>query len=148
MTQAKKPFLPISRHVDDNAIEELARLKGVPALSFSTEPERPRPDPVEPRGTAVKPAEVPVGRTADRAPAATGRPAPSAPQTAGAVRAPVTRVKIGIPDYACKELGLRQLEDDVTMTYLVLLGLKAIGITIKDADLVEDGRRLRGSRTS
>lgn len=44
--------------------------------------------------------------------------------------------------------ALRQIHDNVTLNYLILQGLKAIGITIVDADVVEDGRRLRGRRAN
>lgn len=140
MTQAKKPFLPITNEVDDALIERIAHAKGVPRLSVGAEPV---PGPVvdtSVRAGREEESPVPAGQPAlPVAPVATPAPTP---------RARVSYIKAGIPDYAYKELALRQIEDNVTLNYLLLQGLRAIGITIADADMVEDGRRLRGRRAN
>lgn len=152
MTNTKKPFLPITNDIDDMVIERMAHAKGVPTLSVSIEPERPRdvarrePAAVPQAAMSAEWESAEKGRggaavAADMADVARSEP-PSGPNA----RARVTYVRAGIPDYAHKELALRQIHENVTLNYLILQGLRAIGITIAEADMVEDGRRLRGRR--
>lgn len=150
MTKAKSPFLPITNDIDDSVIERIAEAKGVPTLSLRAEPERPSPTPAQERPVAGVPPANPEREGAGRQlPAAiAASPAPSVPPGAPTPRASVAYVKFGMPDYAYKELALRQVQENVTLNYLILQGLRAIGITIEDADMVKDGRRLRGSRTT
>jgi hypothetical protein len=156
MTNTKKPFLPITNDIDDMVIERMAQAKGVPTLSVGAESERPR------NIARREPADVPQaamsagwesaekGRGDALVPAAVAADmadvARSEPSSGPNARARVTYVRAGIPDYAHKELALRQIHENVTLNYLILQGLRAIGITIAEADMVEDGRRLRGRR--
>ena len=53
-------------------------------------------------------------------------------------------LKIELPDYAWIALKKRAAEDMVSLRHVIMMALRAQGITINDADMVEDGRRLRG----
>lgn len=55
-------------------------------------------------------------------------------------RAPSRRIHIETPLYAIRDLKDKAAAEDTTMTYIVLTGLRAIGIDIKDADM-QDFRR-------
>jgi hypothetical protein len=58
-------------------------------------------------------------------------------------RARMKGLKLELPDYAWIELKKRTAEDMVSMRYFVMDALRAKGIPINEADMVEDGRRFR-----
>lgn len=122
--QTKKPFQSISLDLDED-IERMARSKGVPKLSVDS----PLTDHNPEEGTS-----------------ATNAAAESAASTAPTPRDHLLSTKTTLPDYAMIELKIRAVKERVSVNHLVMLSLKAAGITIKDEDLIEDGRRLRGSR--
>ena len=54
-------------------------------------------------------------------------------------------LNIEVPDYAWIAIKMRAAQEMVSVRHVIMLALKADGIEINDADMVEDGRRLRGS---
>lgn len=72
-----------------------------------------------------------------------GREAASPPPPA-AVRAPVEKLTIEIPDYLLDAIKRAALDRKSTARHVVMAAMKAAGFAIDDADLVEDGRRGRG----
>ncbi len=52
-------------------------------------------------------------------------------------------LKIELPDYAWVALKKRTAEEMVSLRYFLMEALRAKGIPINDADMVEDGRRFR-----
>ena len=54
-------------------------------------------------------------------------------------------LNIEVPDYAWIAIKMRAAQEMVSVRHVIMLALKADGIEIKDADMIEDGRRLRGS---
>lgn len=121
MAESKKPFLSIAADVDDSALEAMARTKGVPAMIDA--PAVPREHRKEQgRGSIAEPE--------------------------GAVRPRLSYIKAAIPDYALTELKTRALKDGVTVNHLILKALSRMGIAIRPEHMVEDGRRLRGCRSS
>ena len=52
-------------------------------------------------------------------------------------------LKVELPDYAWIALKKRSAEDMVSLRFFIMDALRAKGIHIDDADMVEDGRRLR-----
>jgi len=52
-------------------------------------------------------------------------------------------LKVELPDYAWVALKKRSAEDMVSLRFFIMDALRAKGIHIDDADMVEDGRRLR-----
>lgn len=119
MSESKKPFLSIAAEVDDDAIEAIARRKGVPAMT--TAEVTPRASEPAGQGAAITPSMEPL---------------PQRPQ--------LSYIKAAIPDYALTDLKTRALQDEVTVNHLILKALTGLGIAIRREHMVEDGRRLRG----
>jgi len=119
---------PIDLRLEAKAIE-----KGIPTL-VTTKPEAPVPQPGEPvtlnRGS--------IARQAGRAGAA-ARATP---------RARMKTLNIEVPDYAWIAIKMRAAKEMVSVRHIIMTALKADGIDIKEADMIEDGRRLRGIETN
>ena len=49
-----------------------------------------------------------------------------------------------VPGYTWTSLKIRAAQEMTSVRYIVLSALRDAGIDVRDADLVEDGRRLRG----
>ena len=67
---------------------------------------------------------------------------------AGEGSTPRSRMKtlnIEVPDYAWIAIKTRAAQEMVSVRHVLMSALKASGIEIKDADMIEDGRRLRGA---
>jgi hypothetical protein len=52
-----------------------------------------------------------------------------------------SKLSMLVPTYVIDEVNLRAAKDRCSSRYLVLQGLKAIGLAIEDADLIPDARR-------
>ena len=57
-------------------------------------------------------------------------------------------LNIEVPDYVWIALKTRAAQDMGSVRHFTLKAYRAQGIEIKDADMVEDGRRLRGAKTT
>jgi hypothetical protein len=138
MNPARPRFHPISASdVSDEELAQFAQSQGV--------------------GTLVKPpAQTPpvAPQTAPDASNDAPGAAPTAPSPAKRAKAKTTVLQPGKPDtdlklsvmvprYVGKALRLRAADEDCTVRHLVLQGLQAIGIPVKDADLNPDGRLYR-----
>jgi hypothetical protein len=64
-------------------------------------------------------------------------------QPAAAPRAPSRKFTVELPDYVIDAIQARtyQSKPKRTARYVVLEGLRALGIAVEDADMVLDGRR-------
>lgn len=131
MTKQRAPFMPVTPDIDDDALETLARDKGVGAL-------------VKPvangRGEGVRATPPPVARA--EVPIATLAAAPS-PSSDATPRSRMKSVNIEIPDYTWTDLKIRAAKEQVSVRHIIMSALKVQGVEISDADMVEDGRRLR-----
>lgn len=123
----KEPFQPFNLDLDDQ-LERIAEAKGVPALVSKAPQQSLQHNPEEGAQQAFAPASQHPQS------AVPPEPAPSEKMEA--------RVKI--PDYLMTELKIATIHRRVSLTHLVLAGLRATGFTVHDDDMVEDGRRLRG----
>lgn len=56
-------------------------------------------------------------------------------------RAPNIRTGVDLPDYVCKAIAKRAVDEGCTKRFLWLKALRAIGVTVNDVDFEEDGRR-------
>lgn len=118
MKTDRAPFAPISPDIDDDRLERLAAEKGVGALV----------KPVANRaGEGPKPAEV-------------SRPAPSPDATP---RSEMKSLNLELPAYVWTELKIRAAQQQTSLKHVVMTALVKDGVTIKAADMIEDGRRLR-----
>jgi hypothetical protein len=133
----KKPFAPIAIDLDeiDNAVEELARRKGIPTL---VDPEPIRANPSGAEIAHAKTASVRGGEDTGSLLATH----PSLPEIEYAT------LKFEAPLYLIDELHAAARRQRSSLKYLLLSTLKAQGFEVRDEDLVPDGRRLRGSRAS
>ncbi len=113
MRKERKEFVPITPDIDER-LDRLADAKGVPKLVH--------PD-VASDGKAAAPVQAP--------------PAPAE------ARPRMKSVTLDLPDYVWSELKIRAVQDESSLRHIVMTALKEFGITIKDADMVQDGRRLR-----
>ena len=125
MRSDRKPFMPVSNDVDDR-LEQLAREKGVGKLETPMRPEG--------RGgeATVPPRSAPELDSVLRNSVATPR-------------SKMQKVNFEAPDYLSTELKIDAAENNTSVRHVIMLALKKAGFTIKDIDLIEDGRRLRGS---
>lgn len=120
MRDSRKPFLALDADIDDSRLERLAEEKGV--------------------ATMVKPADLP-GEGARSVRKAEPR---IDPETIPTPRAHMKNFSIEIPDYVWKELKLRAFHRGTTIKHVIMTSLKAEGFEIRNADMIEDGRRDRG----
>jgi hypothetical protein len=129
---SSKPFRPAFQSIEldsiDVRLEARAAEKGIPTLmpTPAAAPPPPRPEAARP----VPPAPPRTGPGRGRAPDATPRSRMKA-------------LKIELPPNAWIELKKRTAEDMVSLRYFVMDALRAKGIHIDEADMVEDGRRFR-----
>jgi len=121
----RKPFLPIEPDLVDDRLERLARDNGVgkfekPLLNTGAEEGKPAA-----HVRAPKPANA------------------QAPASKAAAK--LKTVNLELPDYVWTELKIRAARQQSSLKHVVMKALRADGITIQEEDMIEDGRRLRGS---
>ena len=130
---AIKPMKPAFQSVEldpiDLRLEAKAVEMGIPTLVI-TKPETPEEAIIAAVTTSPK-----VARKAGRA----GASAQSTP------RARMKPLNIEVPDYAWIAIKMRAAQQMVSVRHIIMSALKADGIEIKAADMIEDGRRLRGA---
>lgn len=119
MKPERKPFQPLGTDDMDSKIENLAREKGVGAL--------------------VKPAKGEQGSSALPLP-----PMDPAPVAEHAPQGRRKALNIDLPDYVWTELKIRAAHRQTSVRHVVMTALLAEGFHIEEADMIEDGRRLRG----
>ena len=68
-----------------------------------------------------------------------------APTSAATPRSRMKTVNLELPDYVWTDLKIRAAHKQTSVRHIVMTALKGEGITIADIDMVEDGRRMRGS---
>jgi len=140
--QARKAFLPIADNDLDDAAERVAQAKNIPTL---TPPMRKR----EEAGAAVRengaqaspPDAAPSAGTADGQTKSHG--------AHKGHRVGFTQIRVRCPEHVSDQLVLEQQRlrregKRVTLNYLILCALQKAGYGVEEAELVEDGRRLRG----
>lgn len=123
MKQSRTPFAPITDDIDDDKLEKLAAEKGVGAL--------------------VKP--VANGRGEEARTASAKPKAEKAAEAAGTPRSEMKSLNLELPAYVWTELKIRAAQRQTSLKHVVMTALVKDGVTIKDIDMIEDGRRLRGN---
>lgn len=136
MTKQRAPFMPVTPDFDDDALENLARDKGVGSL---VKPVAAR----EGEGAAI--STSPTSASAKTAaPLAVEKVAPATSSSSGATpRSRMKSLNIELPDYAWTDLKIRAAREQVSVRHIIMSALKEQGIEISEADMVEDGRRVR-----
>lgn len=118
MKDQRKPFMALDADIDDSRLERLAEEKGVATMV--------RPANGAGEGEKTRPIVAPVD-----------------PEAAPTPRSQMKNFSIEIPEYVWRELKLRSLERG-TIKHIIMSALRRDGVTIRDADMIEDGRRDRG----
>lgn len=126
MKSSRAPFMPVTRDVDDDRLERLATSKGVGALV--------RPEP----------AALNAGQGAPASSTAT--PDAIASSDGATPRTRMKTINLELPDYVWTDLKIRSAKEQVSVRHLIMGALKGQGVEIREADMIEDGRRLRGNR--
>lgn len=117
MKPTRAPFAPIAPDIDDQKLEQLAAEKGVGAL--------------------VKPVANGRGEAPHNAAA---KPVAAADPTP---RSEMKSLNLELPVYVWTELKIRAAQQQTSLKHVVMTALVKDGVTIKDADMIEDGRRIR-----
>ncbi len=113
MNNDRKEFVDLTADIDDR-LDQLADAKGVPKL--------------------VHPGRESTGE-------GRGKPQPSVQE--GTPRSRMKSVTLDLPDYLWSELKIRAVKDESSLRHIVMTALKQFGLTINDADMIQDGRRVR-----
>lgn len=126
--------MPVTPDVDDDALESLAHEKGVGSLV----------KPVAMSAREMPPTPAPAARPAsDVASAEAGPVVSAAGDNAPTPRSRMKTVNIELPDYAWTDLKIRAARQQVSVRHVIMCALREQGIAFADADLIEDGRKLR-----
>lgn len=141
MTLASKTMKPAFQAVEldpmDLRLEAKAAEKGIPTLvTPKAEPGEVEPPPEQAPPRAGKPL---VAKSRGRA---GGQAQTTTP------RGRMKTLNVEVPDYAWIEIKMRAAQQMVSVRHIIMSALKADGIAINDADMIEDGRRLRGAEVS
>ncbi len=124
--QQRPAFQALEADDMDVRLEAQAAEKGIPTLVT------PAPDGTQNRSTTATAAGVP---------SKAGGPVDA---QKGTPRARMKTVNFEVPDYAWIELKMLVAREMVSVRYLLLSALRSKGISIRDVDMIEEGRRLRG----
>jgi hypothetical protein len=93
--------------------------------------------------TMIHPSERKALQTQPLAEAASNVTPMRKPRPAKKERAVNVRVAVDLPDYVTKAIAKTAVNEEVTKRFLFLKALRAIGITVNDVDMEEDGRRAK-----
>ncbi len=122
----RPPFQSIELDPMDIRLEAMAAGKGIPTLVASGL------EPPQQGEAAIAPAETLRAFKPGRGPAKEATP-----------RSRMKGLKIELPDYVWVALKKRAAEEMVSLRHLIMTALRERGIPINEADMIEDGRRLR-----
>lgn len=115
----------------DARLERLAENRGVGSLVKTTSN----------LNKAGEGDDAPRTKPARREPATSKPTATPAP----APRAPTKTLSLEVPDYLGVDLKVKAAHKGTSVRHIILTALKEQGYAIAEIDMVEDGRRLRGS---
>lgn len=130
----KPPFQSVEIDLIDERLEVQAAEKGIPTL-------------VIPKADEPAPAQPPIIDTPRPKPAIT-RSRRAGASNQSTPRARMKTLNIEVPDYAWIEIKMRAAREMSSARHVIMTALRESGITINDADMIEDGRRLRGSEAT
>ena len=137
----RKAFDPITIDLDEK-VDELARRKGIPTLVD------PQPMPTSSAwGETANAGQSPSAASGERV--REGESGRSLLEASPSLHeGEYATVKFEAPLYLIDALHAAARRQRSSVKYLLLTSLKAQGFEVRDEDLIPDGRRLRGSRTS
>jgi hypothetical protein len=131
MSKIVKPaFQSVELDLVDKRLEAQAAEKGIPTL--------------------VSPAMQALEQTQSEARATEPSPKPAkkaAPAARPSQRDRMVSLNVEVPAYVWIELKTRAAQEMMSVKHFTLRALREQGIEVREADMVEDGRRMRGART-
>jgi len=126
---ARPAFQSVELDPIDAKLEAKAAEKGIPTLVATAAPKSMPPS--EPRSPEPCTPKAPVLQKANGA------------EKEATPRKRMKGLKVELPDYAWIDMKKRSAEDMVSLRFFIMDALRAKGIHIDEADMVEDGRRHR-----
>ena len=151
MSASVKPgFPPLQLEEFDARLDAEAARRGIPTLTTPVRPVTAAPQgPSEPDAAIAlatpdtEPMAVATKRPVKRRATRTASP-PKAPEdNQPTPRSRMKSLNVELPDYVWIELKSRAAREMVSVRHIIMRLLKDAGIDMADADLIEDGRRLR-----
>ena len=144
---AKPGFPPLQLEEFDARLDAEAARRGIPTLTTpapSTTSRGVEPEAEEGRAATTPAAESMHGKRTRLRRSARRQAAPQAPEdNQPTPRSRMKSLNEELPDYAWVDLKSRAAREMVSVRHIIMRLLKDAGIDIADADLLEDGRRLR-----
>ncbi len=132
----RAPFMPVTPDIDDDRLERLAEEKGVGALV------KPAPAGNRAGERAVAKSAVPQAEKSSPAKSTATEPVSEHEATP---RSRMKTVNLELPDYVWTDLKIRAAHQQTSVRHIVMTALKGQGVAIREVDMVEDGRRIRGA---
>lgn len=145
-----QPILRPARAVEeDDLLEALAARKGIARLQNPEEGGAARVPAAAPAADAVAAEAMAAAPAPVSAPAAAPRAEPRRAPAAAERQKPTPRermksMNLELPDYAMRALKELALRESCSVRHVIMRALAKEGIAIRPADLIADGRRLRG----
>jgi hypothetical protein len=140
MSKPAPTFRPIASPLDDISDDALDKLVDKLAIPTLVKPEK------APAGTSKPTAEASFASFGQTADADTKSPRQSPLPAEDEVAAVLERISVDLPPYLCQAMRMRVAAERTTMRYVVMQGLRAIGLTIDPRDFVPDGRSVRSKK--
>lgn len=131
---AKPPFHGLELDDMDQRLEAQAASKGIPTLVSP----KAQPAPVELTPPALASAPKAQAQSPER-------PAARPSETAATPREKMKTINFEVPPYAWVAIKTAAANEMVSVRHFLMEAVRAKGIDIREEDMVEDGRRLRGA---
>ena len=122
--------MPVTPDIDDSELERLAQEKGVGSLV----------KPIANHSRAGEGTQVPQQPVTK---AAKPEPVETPVESEATPRSRMKTVNLELPDYVWTDLKIRAAHAQSSVRHIVMAALKGYGVEIREADMIEDGRRLR-----
>lgn len=158
MTIMTKPaFPPLDIDAFDGRLDARAAARGIPTLTrpeappvvaMAAESETANAEVVRREGIPAQIGATVKSRTVGRAPSSRSRASEQGRAVASTEAGPTPRARmkplnVELPDYVWIELKSRAAREMVCVRHVIMTLLQDAGIAIAEADMIEDGRRLR-----
>lgn len=136
VTGARKSENPALPDVDDDVVEALAQVKAKPDTVSNDNPQGEGASSPNNDENSNEPVKTGSPSVSDQVKARLEKPTPPSEYE---------HINVGLPPYLMEQLRLKAIQDKSSVRFEILRGLRRIGYDIKDADMIKDARRGKGS---